>query len=219
MSFWDWVPALITTGATIWGAKKAADATQQAANTAATAQTGATAAEQAGIKTATGTQKQLMTQASPGLVGIQRVIGAADTLTPAQLTALEDSRRTTLDALRGGSLRGSARATSATVRDVDGRMTEGFLDANRQRADQAASNLSGQYFNAGNNIANLNLQTGKTASAGLINTGDINAANAIGQGNISGTAIGDIGAVIADQLKQDNAKKRDSSYAAITGGA
>lgn len=214
-SYWDWLPAAITAGATLWGASQQAKTTEKAANTAAKAQAGATAAEQKAIDVAQGQMRTQQAAASPGLMAIQDVIGRGEGLTPAQELALSDARRTTLDTLQGGSLRGSARATAATVNDVEGRMRTGFMDTNRQRVDQAASNLSGQYFNAGNNIADLSLATGKSASAGLLNTGDINAANTMGQGIIKGQAIGDIGAVIADQMKQNDREKRDSSYKAV----
>lgn len=219
MSFWDFAlklaPTVIAAGATIYGAKQASEANDKAAQTASKAQAGATAAELEAIKVAEGTMRQQQQQASPGLMRIQDVIGRSEALTPEQQIALNDARRTTVDTLAGGGLRGSARATVAAVRDVEGRMQGDMVAANRQRADQAASNLSGQYFNAGNNVANLNLATGKSVSAGLINTGDINAANTMGQANIKGQAIGDIGAVIADQIKSSQQEARDSSYQPI----
>jgi hypothetical protein len=153
--------------------------------------------------------------ASPGLLALQGIVNRSEALTPEQTLALDDARRKSLDALQGGSLRGSARATAATVNDVDGRMRTEFMAQNRGRADSAAGALSGQYFNAGNNIADLNMQGGKSVSSGLLNTGDINAANELGQGTIQSRAIGDIGAIIADQLKNSETKKRDSSYETI----
>ena len=216
MGFWDWVPKAVEIGATLWGAKQQSDTQNQAANTAVQANQAATAAALEGNRVATSAMERQQAAASPGLMHVQEVIGRGEGLTPAQELSLNDARRTTLDTLHGGSLRGSARATVAAVQDVDGRMRADMIDRNRARADTAATNLSGQYFNSGNQIANLNTSAGNVASAGLINTGNVESANTMGQGIIKGQAIGDIGAIIADQLKSDDNKKRDSSYDPIT---
>lgn len=209
-SFWDFLPAIITAGATIYGAKQASKTTNQATQQLTQAQQAGTQAELAAIEAAKTQYQTLQRQASPGLVALQGVVGRGDALTPAQTQAIEDARRTSLDALSGSGLRGSAGATVATVRDVEGRMRGDFMQQNQSRADQAAANLSGQYFNQGANQANMNLTGGAALSSGLTSTGNIAASNTIGQGRISGSAIGDIGAVIADQIKQNN--RRDSSY-------
>lgn len=223
MSFWDWVkpalPVLIGAGATIYGANLQSKANNQAAQIATTANQGSTDAQLKSIDVAEKTMQTQQRAASPGLIAIQNIIGRGSSLTPEQQIALDDARRTTLDSLGGSGVRGSARATVAAVNDVEGRMRGGFLSTNQAKSDQAASNLSGQYFNAGNNIADLNLASGKTVSQGLLNSGDINAANTMGQATLKGTAIGDIGAVIADQIKASNQEKRDSSYQMTGGGA
>lgn len=206
---------MIQAGATLLGARQKNNASQQAADTAVVAQQRATAAEVAAIQVAQGQLNEQKLQASPGLVAQQEIIGRKDQLTPFQMQQISDSRRTTLDALQGGSLRGSARATAEAVSDVEGRQVNQFLEANQSRADQAATNLSGQYFNAGNNVANLNLKAGDSVSQGLISQGDVQSANIVGRGKITGQAIGDIGAVIAEQIKKSNQEKKDSSYKPI----
>ncbi len=209
-SFWDWAPTLLQVGTTIWGASQQADATKAAAQTAANAQNSATAAQLQGIELARQTMQQQQAAASPGLVSMQNVITRGTGLTDNQKTALDDARRTTMDSLRGSGLRGSARATAATVKKVEGDMRGQYLDANQARSDQAASTLSGQYFNAGNNIANLQTGAGTAVSNGLTSVGDINASSQLGTASTTGKAIGDIGAIIADEIK--NGQKRDTSY-------
>lgn len=241
MSFWDFVPTLISAGTTLWGASQASKTKAQAANQEiqanerstqqlVDAQNRATDAQLEGIRVATDMQKQQQRAAVPGLIQTQRIIGHGDALTPTQQTAISDARRTTLDALQGGSLRGSARATAATVRDVEGRMTDNFIQSNQNRIDNAASRLTGQYFNAGDNVAELNMSAGDAASKGILGVGQstanntatqgqINSINTQNQGFISGSAIGDIGAVIADQIKRSNDEERDSSYSKVRGTA
>lgn len=222
MSFWDFAkalaPAVIAGGATLLGTKVASDASDKSSARLIDAQNRATAAEEKALAQATETQKQQQQAASPGLIAMQQMVGKGDDLTPQQLRLLDDARRKTADSLQGGSLRGSARATSATIADVEGRMTDQFIDSNRNRADGAASTLAGRYFGAGDNISTLAQKTGQSVSNNLINTGNVDAANIQGQAALKGNAIGDIGALIADQFKKENTERRDSSYAPVGEG-
>lgn len=215
MSYWSWVPSLIETGISLWGASKAADANQRATDVAVQQQGRATEAELEALRMAEQKQKEMQAAASPGLMQMQRIIGRGEGLTPEQKIAMEDARRTTLDALQGGGLRGSARATVSAVNDVDGRMRANFIGQNRQQTDDAARALSGQYFNAGNNITNIMGQQGQAASQGLMNTGQNLVDSIKNDTAIKGTAMGDIGAVIADQLKSNINDKRNSSYESL----
>lgn len=233
--FWDdWLPTILKTAVTVYGAKTSSDtqnkATQQANQATAAATQAITQSNDAATKAylesiakATENAEALQGEASPGLVATQDIIGRGEELTPYQIEGLNTARRTTLDALQGGSLRGSARATAETVKDVEGTMRNQYIQQNRNRSDTAAQNLSGQYFNAGNQIANLNTQSGRIASEGLtasgtalansINTqGQNTATNTQNQAAIKGTAIGDIASLIADQYKTSRQKEADSAY-------
>lgn len=220
MGMWDWVadmaPTLIETGVKAYGANQKAKSYNQATDTAVAAQNAATEREIAAREQANILLRQQQQMASPGLTALQSVIGRADQLTPAQVQAIDDARRTTLDSLKGSALRGSARATSATVADTTNRVTNQMLSQNQTRADNAAGSLAGQYFSAGNSVANNTANTGRVASEGLTGVGQLQSNNAINQGTINGTAIGDIGAVIADTVKASQNQKRDSSYKDIT---
>ncbi len=208
----DWLPSVVTIGTTLFGAYEANKTAKTNQQVAATAVAGGTAAQEAGIDAAKANAQNLQGQASPGLIQEQNVMALADKLTPAQQQGLADAQRTELDALQAGDLRGSARATVAAVNDVRNRGYEADLQANQLRADAAGSNLSGQYFNAGNNIANLNMQAGNTASAGLIAGAQNNINTNTNQNTIAGTAIGNIGSVISDQLKKNNTKTNDITW-------
>lgn len=216
MGMWDWVadlaPTLIETGVKAYGANQKSKAYNDATATSIAAQEASTERELAAREQANALLRQQQQMASPGLTALQGVIGRSDQLTPAQIQALDEARRTTLDTLQAGSLRGSARATAATVNNVDGTMRNNMLAQNQQRADNAAGSLAGQYFGTGTTIANNTVQSGQTASQGLTNIGQLQSNNSINQGTINGTAIGDIGAVIADTVKASQNQKRDNSY-------
>lgn len=214
-SFWNWAPTLIQGGLTLWGASQQADAVNNAAVMSANAQNSATQAQLQGLEDARQIAVQQQAAASPGLTAMQNMITRGPGLNPAQQTALDDSRRTTIDSLHGSGLRGSGRATVAAVRKVEGDMRDQYLNQNQNRADNAAGALSSQYFNAGNNLASNATSQGNAISQGLTSVGDINASGALGQSGISGKAIGDIGAIIADEIKS---QRRESTYKDVTRG-
>jgi hypothetical protein len=214
MSFWAFLPQILSAGATIYGTSQATKASNKAANQASQATQDATNAQLAGIEQAKRELEVNRQAASPGLLAMQETIARGSKLNPEQEQAVADSRNQGLNALRGSSLRGSARATSAIVNDVDTRQRNNFMATNQQRADNAATQLGGQYFNAGNSIANAATQSGSALSQGLINVGTTQAANTLGTGALKGQAIGDIGAIIADATKERIGQSRDSSYGA-----
>ena len=214
-SFWDFLPTALTIGATLYGADQSSKANTQAANTMAKAQTAGTAAQVDALKLAQHELDVNRTAASPGLLATQEIINRGSRLTPEQELAVTDSRAQALNALKGSSLRGSARATSAVVSDTDQRVRNNFMSQNQNQANSAALGLGGQFFSAGQNLANTAAKTGDVISQGLVNTGDIYGANTIGQGALRGQAIGDVGAVIADTIKDGVKKERDSSYSKV----
>jgi hypothetical protein len=190
MSFWSFIPkllpALAQAGATIYGAQQASEANNKATQIMTDAQTSGNAV-----------QVENRNAASPGLLATQEIIARGAKLNPMQETAVADTRAQALNALKGSSLRGSARATSAVVADADRRSRDTFMAQNQGRADTAAMNLTPQYFAAGNNV-----------SKGLVDTGKVQADNAMGQGALRGQAIGDVGAIIANTVKESAKRER-----------
>lgn len=206
MSFWTFlkdVTPLLAVGATVYGANQSAQANTQAANTM-------TAAQDKAMTAANTVYKANQGAASPGLLATQAVINRGSRLSPEQEQQVADTRAQALNALKGSSLRGSARTTAAIIADTDKRTRDNLMSQNQTRADNAAGTLTGQYFNAANNIANV-------SSQGLVNSGNISAANTLGQAQISGQAIGDIGAIIADAAKTKAQEERKRSYAKVGG--
>lgn len=201
MSFWSFLPSIVTAGATLYGASQATKSSDRAADQALEATREASRVSEANLNAN-------RSAASPGLLRTQEIINRGSKLTPEQQQAVDDSRRQSINALKGSSLRGSARATSAVVSDTDNRIRNNFMQSNRNTSDGAALGLAGQYFNANTSSAN-------SLSNNLINQGNIEASNTLGQGALRGGAIGDVGAVISDTLKNDVIKKRDSSYDTI----
>ena len=213
MSFWASIlKVALPAAATLYGAKVASDANAQAANQASQASQAATDAQLKGLEIAQKNLEINRAAASPGLTATQEIINRGSKLTPEQEQYVADSRDQSLNSLKGSSLRGSARATSAIVSDTDNRVRNNFLTQNQNAATNAATNLSNQYFNSGKSIADNAVNSGNTASAGLTDQGNIQANSTLGQGTLNGQAIGDVGALISDGIKSSINEKRDSSY-------
>lgn len=199
--FWDFLPTILQVGATLYGVKEASDANTKAANTLAQAQQAGTAAQVTANNNAAAVEAANQAAASPGLIADQAIINRGTALTPAQQQAVTDANTTAINAMNGTGLRGSARAVAATVADTTNRNTATFEQQNQNNVNNAAGQLTGNYFASGNNLANNAVNTGTAISNGLINTGTIAGANDIGQGKLAGQAIGDIGATAANTIK------------------
>lgn len=216
MSFWNFVkdiaPAALSAGASVYGAAQQNRTTAQAANQANQAAQRAMEAELQALEQANRIAQANQQQASSGVRGLQEQVSRGARLTPEQEMAVEDTRRKTLDALQGGGLRGSARATSAALSDADARTRNNFMTQNQRQSDDAARSLSGQYFNSGSQMINIANNQGQSQSRGLLQQGNNTANATIGTGNTIGRAIGDVGAIASDLVKSEIQKSRDSSY-------
>ena len=216
MSFWDFLPKVIEAGATVYGAVKASDASNKAASQATQASQKSSDVELENLRIAQENLQRNQNAASPGLLALQEQVNRGATLTPDQEIAVEDSRRQSINNLRGGGLRGSARATSAVISDTDNRVRSRFMEQNQNQSDNASRSLSGQYFNAGNAMSNNQANQGQVASRGLTDRGNIQASNTLGQAELRGNAIGDVGAIISDQIKQGISKDMDNKHGGVT---
>lgn len=220
----SWVAPLIGGAAAVGGALIAADANREASDKAAQAareqaeiNRQAAAASTAAIREGNSLAQQRFEQARadalPGLEYQRASIANAGKLTPLQAQQLDDVRRTTNNALAVSGLRGSGRAAVAAVRRSEADFTNRAIDDNRRRADAAASGLAQQSFRANEQAASVDAATGRAVGQGYVD-----GARATGQGALQaglygaesdlataqarGRAIGDIGTIINDTLKE-----------------
>lgn len=212
MSFWNFIKDVAPIAATIYGASQTSKASNAATQQANQANKDATQIQLKSLEDANRNLEVNRAAASPGLLRTQEIIARGSTLTPEQIMAVEDSRREGINALKGSSLRGSARATSAIVNDIDTRQRNNFMATNQSNADSAAKGLATQYFGAGADVANLQAKQGTVASQGLINSGNLIAQNTLGQAATRGNAIGDISAILTNKAKQSIQDERDQNY-------
>lgn len=230
MSWFDWIPTALSIGGTLLNRatandaiKSATDAQVDAANRGAKAEVDAADAAKGYYAASQTNDRAMQTQAAPGVAQQQTAIAQQNVLTPAQMLALDNARRQSVNTLNSSALRGSGRATVAAIKNVDDTMRTGLMDQNRARADSAASALSGQYFTAGrdintqnSNAATASINAGKAVSTGINAAGDAQAQGDIATGTqnviATGQAINDIGSAIAAENK-----KHQSSYNPMSG--
>ena len=207
-----------------FGAKQTADANREAAERVAEAERARAAAAQAqadqikqGNLEAQARFETQQQQAQPGVSRLQQITTGAATLTPEQQAQLEELRRSSLNTLSRSGLRGSGRAVTESLRNVESDFTNRALGTNLARADSAATNLSNQGFAAGTRAAQTDVDIGRALGAGTAGAAGFNADAAITEAGadvanaqLRGAAIGDISSIIASE-----AKGRDSKYGDI----
>lgn len=181
----DLLPTVVSVGSQIYTNNQ-----KQEANKAATA------AQQAGLLRQEQIEQQNQNIGSQGTASLEQQVQRGAAITPAQQIALDNARRDTLNALSVGGLQGSGRATVAAVNNVDSNMRTNFMQGNQNTANQAASGLSGQYFNAGTALGN-----------NAINQGDKQSNQIIGNTGLGTSSLNDISGAIADYTKNQNASQ------------
>lgn len=244
MSWFDWVPAIITGAADIYGNITKNDANNQAAGISQDATRTATGQLVSGLNQSIGSydasktnDTNMQQQSAPGVYQQQKAIADQNVLTPAQQLAIDQARQQNATQLAASGLGGSGRANVASNQFVTDNTTANFMNQNRARADTAGSALSGQYFNAGQDINTQNTNIGNaqqkigqanaasTLDIGAIQSGNVNAnagVNTSTAQNIAGTAGGAISGAASNDIKSmiAQANKTRSSYGpgAVGGG-
>lgn len=190
------------------GAHIAADAYRDAAEIAAQ-----------GGRDAQARIEPLRAQSEPAISYLRRVmVQDPAMLTPAQQTMRADLMRRANTQLASSGLRGSGRAVTASIRDVDRRLHDDAYGENLRRADTAAGRLAGVHTSAVGDQAGIDRQIsgdraraverGGDAFAGATRTaGEADAGAGIANGAQWGSAMGLIGSLLA----RDN-KERSGAY-------
>lgn len=157
--------------------------------------------EQAAINEATRQYEETKTLAAPGVARLRQTVASPGRLTPVQADELQDTRRRTLNDLSRSGLRGSGRAVTTAFKNVESDFVNKALDANRQRGDQAASELAGPFFNATGQTANLVLKGADAESGALADQGEAQQGKTIANANLAGQTLGDVSSLIASEVK------------------
>lgn len=205
----DVASSLIDAGASLGGAFISSQANEAAADRVAQAEEErARATERASLRADRRFQEQ-RDLAAPGTERLRDIVVNPQGLTPEQQRGLEDARREANATLAASGLRGSGRAVTAALKDIDENFRARAIESNIGRADRAASQLSGEGFRAGEQAINTGLR-GDIGASEARTSGEFNRARAgIANAGLRGAALGDISSIISDQIK---ARGRQGRY-------
>lgn len=168
-----------------------------------------------GNEQAQATLQQIRSETAPGGTYLRQVIADPGELTPQQAAQLVDMRRSVGNTIHSSNFAGSGRTGVALLKKSETDFTNEALQQNRNRADVAA----GTMFNAGNSAAagvaasqaGTGAAIGKAVGDATGKAGLYDAQAGLASGNVTGKAIGDIGALIATQGRESRYADRLSS--------
>lgn len=167
---------------------------QQAADKAAKAAGKSTAAYREDAAKARDIYGNIMGETAAGPSYLRRVITGSTALTPTQQAERDELRRSTLNTLSAGGLRGSGRAVTAAIRDTESDFTNRALDTNQRRADQAANAFASPYFNAAGDAARSHIGEGAFAGQNIYDAGMGQAQAGLATGQLYASTLGGIAA-------------------------
>lgn len=216
---WDWgkiaggvAQSIVPAVSTYYGAKKVADANQQAAELAAANATANRGVVTAANDRAIGFLQPQIDAAAPATDYLRTVMAQnPNVLTPQQEIQLADTRRQMVTQTPSG-LRGSGRFLTAAVDNVNNRGRAGMVATNTARTDNAASTLAARGGAAATGAANLASNTG-TQMVGVNNAGTDAAGNAItATADSNNASLQNIGSFFANAMKDADRSSRYENY-------
>ena len=152
---------------------------------------------------------QYTANAAPATSYLRRIIATeGGGLTPGQQLQLEDTRRASRNQLASSGLRGSGRATTAALRQVEADTLGNFATENRNRAQNAANLLQGQGLSATSQAAQTGVNTAIQQGQGITASGYAQGGSDIANAGLKGQALGDIASIVASDIKDRTRKSK-----------
>ncbi|MBK8200430.1 MAG: hypothetical protein IPK75_18940 [Acidobacteria bacterium] len=142
--------------------------------------------------------EQMQVETAPARARMQQLAGSdPNQLTAEQKIALRDQSRQAVNMLGMSGLRGSGRAQSGVLSRVRGDAIARYTSENARRSDVAAGALTGQYYNAGDKVAGMDLAQGQTYA----DIGGVDAQKTVANAQLWGQALGAVGGAASGGLK------------------
>lgn len=197
---------IVKAGATVFSTVSQINANKDAASIAGQAAERQRASIQAGDADAIRRLDEIRETSAPAVSQLRTTaITPVNMLQPDQEQQLEELRRNSLRGLNASGLRGSGRATTAVLRNVESDFRTKAIGENRDRRDQAARTLAGPFFSATTGQANVAAGEGVRLGEIDFRVGEDQADAGINNASLRGQALADITSILAD-----SAKKRES---------
>ena len=191
------------TGLNVWSNIAAQRANKQAAQNIADANRQNAEAVSAANQAAQERFERLSADAQPGVTYLKKLTaGDPYSLTPGQQQTLEDQRRASANSLARSGLRGSGRAVTAALRDVDSSLRNKFIDSNLTRSDQAAGQLAGMSGTANANAAGYGVNAAESGTGYMPVNARTEGQADIANTQLQGGALADIGSAVSSLIKE-----------------
>ncbi|MDG4721146.1 hypothetical protein [Thalassospira aquimaris] len=195
--------SLADTGLSLYSNRKTQQANDAAADRIVAAnQQNADAMEAANLA-AQSRFEQLSADAQPGVTYLKKLAaGDPYDLTPGQEQYLSDARRDAVNTLSRSGLRGSGRAVTAALKEVDSDLRNNFINSNLSRGDQAAGQLAGMNSSATRAAADYGIDAARSGTGNLGTSADVAGGAGIANQELGNSGLADVSSTISSLVKE-----------------
>ncbi|MAX82414.1 MAG: hypothetical protein CL843_19830 [Crocinitomicaceae bacterium] len=147
--------------------------------------------------------ERLAADGQPGVTYLKRLAaGDPYDMTPGQRQSLEDMRRETVNTLARSGLRGSGRAMTAALKEVDSDARNNFINANLARSDQAAGQLSNIATSSNRAAADYGVDAARYGTGNMASAAEVSGSADIANQELGSSGLADVGSTIASLVKE-----------------
>lgn len=193
----------IDTGLGLWSNYETQEANDKAARQIVEANERNAAAVEAANREAQARYEQLAADAAPGVTYLKKLASNDPySLTPGQEQYLAQQRRETANSLSRSGLRGSGRAVTTALREVDSNSRANLIDSNLARSDGAAGQLAGMTLPANSGAANYGVDAARYGTGALGTNAETQGSADIANEQLTSTGLADIGGAVSSLIKE-----------------
>ena len=147
--------------------------------------------------------ERLAADAAPGVTYLKR-LAANDPyqLTPGQQQELERQNRETANALSRSGLRGSGRAVTSALREVDSNTRANMIDSNLARSDGAAGQLAGMSMPTNSGAANYGVDAARYGTGAMGTNAEVQGPADLANDQLSSGGLADISGAVSSLIKE-----------------
>lgn len=147
--------------------------------------------------------ERLAADGQPGVTYLKRVASSDPyDMTPGQRQSLEEMRRETVNTLARSGLRGSGRAMTAALKEVDSDARNNFINANLARTDQAAGRLSNIATSSNRAAADYGVDAARHGTGNMASAAEVSGSADIANQQVGNSGLADVNSAIASLVKE-----------------
>lgn len=156
--------------------------------------------------------ERLAADGQPGVTYLKRLASNDPyQLTPGQEQSLAENRREAVNSLSRSGLRGSGRAVTAALKEVDSDLRNNYVNSNLSRSDQAAGQLAGISTTANRASADYGVDAARYGTGNLASSADVTGGADIANQELGNSGLADINSAVASLVKEGRKSRYFSS--------